>query len=43
MTVHDFRQAKKDNKIQEAYRSYNNKYKTSRLYGEKVILVSDSL
>ena len=43
MTVHEFRQAKKDNKIQEAYRSYNNKYKTSRLHGEKVILVSDSL
>ena len=43
MTIHDFRQAKRDNKIQGAYRSYNNKYKTSLLYGEKVILVSDSL
>lgn len=43
MTVHDFRQAKKDNKIQGAYRSYNNKYKMSLLNSEKVILVSDSL
>ena len=43
MTIHDFQQAKKDNEIQGAYRFYNNKYKTSLVYGEKVILVSDTL
>lgn len=43
MTIHDFQQAKKDNEIQGAYRFYINKYKTSLVYGEKVILVSDTL
>ena len=43
MIVHDFREAKRDNGIQGACRFYNSKYKTSLVYSEKVILVSDSL
>ena len=43
MTIFDFQQAKSDAEINGAYRFYNNKYKTLFVYGEKVILVSDSL
>ena len=43
MTIYDFQQAKSDAEIKGAYRFYNNKYKTSLVYGEKVILVSESL
>ena len=43
MTIYDFQQANSDAEINGAYRFYNNKYKTSLVYGEKVILVSESL
>ena len=43
MTVHDFYQAKLDPEIKDAYRFYNAKYKTSLVYGDKVIIVSRSL
>ena len=43
MTVHDFYEAKLDPQIKYVYRLYNAKYKTSLVYGKKVIYASPSL
>lgn len=43
MTTYNFQQANIDAEIREAYRFHNSKYKTSIVYGDKVILFWESL
>lgn len=43
MTIHDFKEAKRDREVKGAYRFYNIKYKTSFVYGEKLMTVSGEL
>ena len=43
MTIYDFQQANIDAETWEAYHFHNNKYKTSIVYGDKVILFRESL
>ena len=40
VTIHDFEQAKKHEEIENAYTFTSTKYKTSLVYGAKIILVS---
>ena len=40
MTIHDFYEAKLNPEIKDTYRFYSVKYKTSLVYGEKVIIIS---
>ena len=43
VTIYDYNQAKRDEEIKEAYRFHNDNYKTSLIYADKLILVSESL
>ena len=43
MTIYDFQQANIDAETWEAYHFHNSKYKTSIVYGDKVILFRESL